>query len=33
MRGVMSHRNVANPRAFERANYLRVLESFKSQYK
>jgi dihydroorotate dehydrogenase (fumarate) len=33
MRGVMSHRNVANPRAFERANYLRVLESFKSQYR
>jgi len=33
MRGVMSHRNAANPRAFERANYLRVLESFKSQYR
>ena len=33
MRGVMSHRNVANPRAFERANYLRVLESFKSHYR
>jgi len=33
MRGAMSHRNVANPRAFERANYLRVLESFKSQYR
>jgi len=32
MRGVMSHGNVANPRAFERANYLRVLESFKSHY-
>jgi dihydroorotate dehydrogenase (fumarate) len=32
MRGAMSHSNVANPRAFERANYLRVLESFKSQY-
>ncbi len=32
MRGVMSHSNVGNPRAFERANYLRVLESFKGQY-
>ncbi len=32
MRGIMSHRNVANPSGFERANYLRVLESFKSQY-
>jgi dihydroorotate dehydrogenase (fumarate) len=33
MRGTMSHRNVANPRAFERANYLRVLESFKNHYR
>jgi dihydroorotate dehydrogenase (fumarate) len=33
MRGAMSHRNVANPRAFERANYLRVLKSFKSHYR
>jgi dihydroorotate dehydrogenase (fumarate) len=33
MRGTMSHSNVANPSAFERANYLRVLESFKSQYR
>jgi dihydroorotate dehydrogenase (fumarate) len=33
MRGVMSHRNVANPRAFQRANYLRVLESFTSHYR
>jgi dihydroorotate dehydrogenase (fumarate) len=32
MRGIMSHRNVANPAAFERANYLKMLESFKSEY-
>jgi dihydroorotate dehydrogenase (fumarate) len=32
MRGNMSHRNVSNPRAFERANYLRVLETFKGQF-
>lgn len=32
VRGIMSHRNVANPAAFERANYLKMLESFKSEY-
>jgi dihydroorotate dehydrogenase (fumarate) len=29
MRGVMSQQNVNNPEAFERANYIRILESFK----
>jgi dihydroorotate dehydrogenase (fumarate) len=29
MRGVMSQQNVANPEAFERANYIRILEGFK----
>jgi dihydroorotate dehydrogenase (fumarate) len=28
MQGSMSQRNVANPAAFERANYMRVLQSF-----
>jgi dihydroorotate dehydrogenase (fumarate) len=31
-RGSMSHGKVADPGAFERANYIRVLESFKSAY-
>lgn len=30
MRGSMSHRSVAEPAAFERANYMKVLNSFKS---
>jgi dihydroorotate dehydrogenase (fumarate) len=29
MRGSMSHRSVANPGAFERANYMKALNSFK----
>ena len=29
IRGVMSHRKVKNPAAFERANYIKVLESYK----
>lgn len=29
MRGSMSHRSVANPAAFERANYMKALNSFK----
>lgn len=29
MKGSMSHRNVAEPAAFERANYLKILQSFK----
>ena len=28
MRGSMSHKSVANPTAFERANYMKVLNSF-----
>jgi dihydroorotate dehydrogenase (fumarate) len=28
MRGSMSHRAVAEPAAFERANYMRVLRSY-----
>ena len=32
MKGSMSQKNVANPSAFERANYIKVLESFKSPY-
>jgi dihydroorotate dehydrogenase (fumarate) len=30
MKGSMSQRNVADPTAFERANYIRILESFRS---
>lgn len=29
LRGIMSHRKVRNPAAFERANYIKVLESYK----
>jgi dihydroorotate dehydrogenase (fumarate) len=29
MRGSMSHKNIANPSQFERANYMKVLHSFK----
>jgi dihydroorotate dehydrogenase (fumarate) len=32
MKGSMSQRNVADPTAFERANYIRTLESYKMQY-
>lgn len=32
MKGSMSQRNVADPTAFERANYIKTLESYKSQY-
>ena len=32
MKGSMSQRNVADPSAFERANYIKVLESYKSAY-
>ena len=31
-RGAMSHRNVADPTAFERANYIRILENYKSRW-
>jgi dihydroorotate dehydrogenase (fumarate) len=32
MKGSMSQQNVADPTAFERANYIKTLESFKSEY-
>ena len=32
LRGSMSQRKVANPAAFQRANYIRVLESYQSAY-
>jgi dihydroorotate dehydrogenase (fumarate) len=32
MKGMMSRQNVADPSAFERANYIKVLESYKSPY-
>ncbi len=32
LRGNMSHARVADPSAFERANYIRMLESYKSGY-
>lgn len=32
MKGSMSQRKVADPAAFERANYLRILESFRNPY-
>ncbi len=32
VRGVMSHGKVANPGAFERANYIRMLESYRGAY-
>jgi dihydroorotate dehydrogenase (fumarate) len=32
-RGIMSQLNVADPSAFERANYIRVLESYATDYK
>jgi len=32
MRGSLSQRNVSEPAAFERANYMKVLDSFRSEY-
>lgn len=32
MKGAMSHRAVADPTAFERANYIKVIENFKREY-
>jgi dihydroorotate dehydrogenase (fumarate) len=32
IRGSMSLRKVANPEAFERANYIRILQSYRSPY-
>ena len=33
MKGSMSQQNVADPTAFERANYIKMLESYKSDYR
>ena len=32
MKGSMSQQNVADPTAFERANYIKTLESYKGDY-
>ena len=32
MKGSMSQKNVADPQAFERANYIRILENYKNPY-
>ncbi|MCX6998351.1 MAG: dihydroorotate dehydrogenase-like protein [Kiritimatiellaeota bacterium] len=32
MRGAMSQKNVADPAAFERANYIKILEKYKQEY-
>ena len=32
MKGAMSQQRVANPAAFERANYIRALEAYKAPY-
>ena len=32
MKGSMSQKNVGDPSAFERANYIKILESYKSPY-
>lgn len=32
MKGAMSQKNVANPAAFERANYIKILEDYKGRY-
>jgi dihydroorotate dehydrogenase (fumarate) len=32
MKGSMSQQNVADPTAFERANYIKILESYKNPY-
>jgi dihydroorotate dehydrogenase (fumarate) len=32
MRGSMSHANCLNPGAFERANYIKILENYKAEY-
>ncbi len=32
MKGAMSQKNVANPAAFERANYIKILEDFKARF-
>lgn len=32
MKGSMSQKNVSNPTAFERANYIKILENYKSDY-
>jgi dihydroorotate dehydrogenase (fumarate) len=32
LRGIMSQVNCLNPGAFERANYIKILENYKAQY-
>ena len=32
IRGRMSHRNIADPTAFERANYVKTLNAYKALY-
>lgn len=32
IRGCMSHKSVSNPAAFERANYIKILEKYKNEY-
>jgi dihydroorotate dehydrogenase (fumarate) len=33
MKGAMSHKSVADPAAFERANYIKIIEKYKREYK
>ena len=33
MKGVMSQKSVADPAAFERANYIKILEKYKTEYR
>ncbi len=33
MKGVMSQKSVADPSAFERANYIKIIEKYKNEYK
>ena len=32
MKGVLSQKSVAEPAAFERANYIKILENYKAEY-
>jgi dihydroorotate dehydrogenase (fumarate) len=32
MKGAMSQKSVADPAAFERANYIKILEKYKGEY-
>ena len=33
MKGAMSQKSVADPAAFERANYIKIIEKYKGEYK